>query len=109
MKPFVDRPFGEILPSCWMNYRYKEIDTLKAQALMHRMTIVDTCETYNGFAMRFRFYEHGNLKDDPLCPCHDKIIRFAQENGEIVWYVADMETDRLPGHPEEAFHQTILR
>ena len=76
------------LPAEWQNYLYHPISILNLQTVLHRMTIVDTCKTDHGLAIRVKY------QDDSA------IVIISGVGDNISAEYADMKTDRLPGHPE---------
>lgn len=88
------------LPNDWENYRYREITLPTAQGIMHRETIIDSCETLHGIAMRLKLIPNGPIVADDDFRATDKILIFECEEGKFRAYYADIEKDRLPGHKD---------
>lgn len=80
------------LPAEWQNYLYHPISILNLQTVLHRMTIVDTCKTDHGLAIRVKYQTDSAI--------HEKIVIISGVGDNISAEYADMKTDRLPGHPE---------
>jgi len=80
------------LPAEWQNYLYHPINIQTLQTVLHRMTIVDTCKTDHGLAIRVKY--------NPDSAIHEKIVIISGAGDNISAEIADMKTDRLPGHPE---------
>lgn len=81
------------LPAEWRNYLYHPISILNLQTALHRMTIVDTCKTDHGLAIRVKCQADSAI--------HEKIVIISGAGDDISAEYADMKTDRLPGHPED--------
>ena len=79
-----------------MNFRYTTIDPCELQSYMHRMTIIDSCQTDHGYAFRIKFFAHGNMivESDP-----EYIVLLEAGDGKITARIANFEKDRLPGYP----------
>ena len=80
------------LPAEWQNYLYHPISILNLQTVLHRMTIVDTCKTDHGLAIRVKYQDDSAI--------HERIVIISGVGDNISAEYADMKTDRLPGHPE---------
>ena len=80
------------LPAEWQNYLYHPINIQSLQTVLHRMTIIDTCKTDHGLAIRVKYQADSAI--------HEKIVVISGAGDNISAEIADMETDRLPGHPE---------
>lgn len=79
------------LPTEWQNYLYHPISIQNLQSVLHRMTIIDTCKTEHGLAIRVRYIIDKLISE--------KIVIISGAGDKISAEYADMEKDRLPGHP----------
>lgn len=87
------------LPAEWMNYIYHPIEIPKLQPELYRMTVVDTSPTDHGLAIRIKYIPTPDRPADPDFPSHEKIVIISGVGDNISAEYADMEKDRLPGHP----------
>lgn len=91
------------LPSKWQNYLYRPISIERLQAVLHRMTVIDSSPTEHGIALRIRYIPTPERPDDPDFPSREKIVIISGMGESIAAEIADVENDRLPGHPVEEY------
>lgn len=89
------------LPTEWKNYVYKPISIDRARGFMHGQTVVDSCNTEHGIAIRIKFFPHGRIVEDKEFPTREKIIMIETNGEKLTAQIADLEKDRLPGYPLE--------
>ena len=89
------------LPHEWENYLYRPISILNLQTVLHRMTIVDTCKTDHGLAIRVKYQADSFI--------HEKIVIISGSGDNISAEIADMKTDRLPGRLKTLYNGSCGR